>query len=46
MELLEDLVVAGVNKALEQAAALAKDEMGRAAGSMLPPGFDMSQFGF
>lgn len=46
LELLEDLVVAGVNKALEQAAALAKDEMSRAAGSMLPPGFDMSQFGF
>ena len=45
VELLEDLVVAGVNKALEEAAGLARDEMGRAAGGMMPPGFDMSQFG-
>ncbi len=44
-ELLEDLVLAGVNKALEQAATIARDEMGRAAGSMLPPGFDPGQFG-
>lgn len=46
LELLEDLVLAGVNKALEQAAGMAKEEMSRAAGTMLPPGFDMSQFGF
>lgn len=45
LELLEDLVVAGVNKALEEASAMAKDEMGRAAGDMLPPGFDLSQLG-
>jgi hypothetical protein len=45
VELLEDLVVAGVNKALEDAAALAKEEMGRTAGSMLPPGTDLSKLG-
>lgn len=45
LELLEDLIIAGVNKALEEAAAVAKDEMGKAAGSMLPPGFDLGQFG-
>jgi len=45
IELLEDLVIAGVNKALEEAAALAKDEMGRAAGSFLPPGLDLGQLG-
>ena len=45
MELLEDLVIAGVNKALEEAATLARGEMSKAAGSMLPPGFDISQLG-
>ncbi len=45
LELLEDLVVAGVNKALDEAAALAKAEMGKAAGGMLPPGLDLSQLG-
>jgi nucleoid-associated protein EbfC len=45
LELLEDLVIAGVNKALEEAAAMARDEMSRAAGGMLPPGFDMSKLG-
>lgn len=45
LELLEDLVVAGVNKALEEAAALAKDEMSKAAGSFLPPGMDLGQLG-
>lgn len=45
LELLEDLVVAGVNKALEEATALARDEMGKAAGGMLPPGFDLGQLG-
>ena len=44
-ELLEDLVVAGVNKALEDAAALAKAEMGRTAGDFLPPGTDLSNLG-
>ena len=45
VELLEDLIVAGVNKALSEAADLAKGEMTKAAGSMLPPGFDMSKLG-
>lgn len=37
-ELLEDLVIAGVNKALEEAAALAQSEMQQAASGMLPGG--------
>lgn len=45
LELLEDLIIAGVNKALEEAAAMAKQEMSSAAGSMLPPGLDLGQFG-
>ena len=45
MELLEDIIVAGVNKALEDAAALAKEEMGRTAGDFLPPGMDLSNLG-
>lgn len=44
-ELLEDLIVAGVNKALDEAAALAKTEMSKGLGGMLPPGFDAGQFG-
>ncbi|MFT5514298.1 MAG: DNA-binding YbaB/EbfC family protein [Rhodothermales bacterium] len=44
-EMLEDLLIAGVNKALDEAAALAKDEMSRAAGSFLPPGMDLSKLG-
>lgn len=44
-ELLEDLLVAGVNKALDEAAALAKSTMTQGLGSMLPPGFDPGQFG-
>lgn len=45
LELLEDLVIAGVNKALEQASEMAQREMQGAAGSMLPPGMDLSQLG-
>ena len=45
LEMLEDLIIAGVNKALDEAAVLARAEMGRAAGSMLPPGMDLGQFG-
>ncbi len=44
-ELLEDLIMAGVNKALEEGAALAKAEMAKTAGGMLPPGMDLSRFG-
>ena len=45
MEMLEDLVIAGVNKALDEAAALAREEMQKTAGNFLPPGLDMGQFG-
>jgi len=45
LELLEDLIIAGVNKALDEAAQIAQKEMGEAAGGMLPPGLDLSQFG-
>ncbi|TDI73447.1 MAG: YbaB/EbfC family nucleoid-associated protein [Bacteroidetes bacterium] len=45
VELLEDLIIAGVNKALEEAASVAKEEMTKAAGSFLPPGFDPGQLG-
>ena len=45
LELLEDLVIAGVNKALDEASDLAQDEMRKAAGGMLPPGMDLSQLG-
>ena len=45
LELLEDLVMAGVNKALEEAQELARREMQSVAGGLLPPGFDLGQFG-
>jgi nucleoid-associated protein EbfC len=45
IEMLEDLIIAGVNKALEEAANMAREEMSRAAGGMMPPGFDMSKLG-
>ncbi len=45
-EMLPDLVVAAVNKALDAAAELAKQEMQRQTSGMLPniPGFDLSSF--
>lgn len=45
LELLEDLVIAGVNKALEESAGLAQAEMARAAGGIVPPDFDPSKLG-
>ena len=45
VELLEDLVMAGVNKALEEAAARAREEMSKAAGGFLPPGTDLGSLG-
>ena len=45
LEMLEDLVVAGVNKALEQAEALKAQGMQKAAASMLPPGMDFGALG-
>ena len=48
-EMLEDLVVAGVNQALTKAEEAAKNEMQNAYKGMLPsggiPGFDLSKFG-
>ena len=41
----EDLIIAGVNKALDKAAAMAQAEMKKSAGSFLPPGFDPGQLG-
>lgn len=48
-EMLEDLVVAGVNKALEKAEEAAKEKMQEVYKDLLPgggiPGMDMSKFG-
>jgi DNA-binding YbaB/EbfC family protein len=46
-EMMEDLICAAVNKALDQADQLAKEEMGKATAGMLPnmPGMDLSRFG-
>jgi len=48
-EMLEDLVVAGVNKALEKAEEAGKEKMQDIYKGMLPgggiPGMDMSKFG-
>ena len=41
LELLEDLIVAGVNKALEEAESVRETEMKKVAGTMLPPGLDL-----
>jgi DNA-binding YbaB/EbfC family protein len=43
-EILEDLVVAAVNKALQSAAKLAEDEMAKVTKGMLPPGFNIPGF--
>lgn len=45
VELLEDLIMAGVNKALEEAQEVARREMQSVAGGMLPPGMDLGQLG-
>jgi hypothetical protein len=45
-EMLEDLIIAGVNKALEDASEMAQKEMRDSLGGMLPPGMDLSQLGF
>jgi nucleoid-associated protein EbfC len=48
-EMIEDLVVAGVNKALEKAEEAAKEKMQEVYKDILPgggiPGMDMSKFG-
>lgn len=45
VELLEDLVVAGVNKAIEASEAARARGMQSAASSMLPPGMDLGALG-
>ena len=45
LELLEDLVVAGVNKAIEEAEAVKARKMQEAASAMLPPGLDLGNLG-
>jgi DNA-binding YbaB/EbfC family protein len=41
LELLEDLLVAGINKALDEAEQMRESEMKKNMGSMLPPGLDL-----
>jgi len=43
-EILEDLVVAAVNKALESASKLAEDEMSKVTKNMMPPGLNIPGF--
>lgn len=43
-EILEDLVVAAVNKALQSANKLAEDEMAKVTKGMLPPGMNIPGF--
>ncbi len=43
-EILEDLVVAAVNKALQSASKLAEDEMSKVTKGMLPPGLNLPGF--
>ncbi len=40
-EMLEDLVVAAVNKALESAGKMAEEEMGNITRGMIPPGLNI-----
>lgn len=40
-DILEDLVVAAVNKALQSANKLAEEEMSKVTKGMLPPGFNI-----
>jgi DNA-binding YbaB/EbfC family protein len=43
-EMLEDLIVAAVNKALTSAGKLAEDELGSVTKGMIPPGFNIPGF--
>ena len=45
IEMLQDLIIAGVNKALEEAGEAAQNELRDQAGSLLPKGMDLSKFG-
>jgi nucleoid-associated protein EbfC len=44
-EMLEDLLVAGINKALEEAENMRAEEVRKQAGSFLPPGMDLGGLG-
>jgi len=41
IEMLEDLVLAAVNQALEKSQEMASQEMNKVAGGMMPPGFKL-----
>jgi len=43
-EMLEDLVVAAVNKALQSAGKMAEDELGAITKGVLPPGMNIPGF--
>ena len=43
-EMIEDLVVAAVNKALQSAGKMAEDELGSVTKGMLPPGMNIPGF--
>ena len=43
-EILEDLVVAAVNKALQSANRMAEDEMAKVTKGMIPPGLNIPGF--
>ena len=43
-EMLEDLVVAAVNKALESAGKMAEEELGNVTKGMIPPGLNIPGF--
>jgi DNA-binding YbaB/EbfC family protein len=45
LEMLEDLLISGVNKALEEAEAMRAQKMQEAASTMLPPGMDLGALG-
>ena len=43
-EMIEDLVVAAVNKALDSAGRMAEDELGNVTKGMIPPGMNIPGF--
>lgn len=45
IEMLEDLLLAGINKALEEAEQMRAEEVRKSAGAFLPPGMDLGGLG-
>lgn len=45
IEMLQDLIIAGVNKALEEASEAAQNELRDQAGNFLPKNMDLSKLG-